>query len=262
MSKAKVVLAVVAILCLATVAQAQLAKVQVPNHGLVIDASLYSGPSGTGPTAYAQDVLVPWLQAGRNTTGPNYVTGQTWRGQGLWSSYTADFNDANGGEYIGIGMIVNADMADNLGQYFTSFGGLDLTTLPDPNPRNYIFLKPTIVEDTNLDGVIDQYDAFNFGASGGSPEGDINSGLPSAWAWMIGDGLQQGAADQYCAFAFGANSPVTYNDVGTEPDVWVIPSGASAHAGVTTVPEPSTVVLLLAAIAGLAAAYIRKMGRV
>jgi hypothetical protein len=213
-------------------ARAQYPAIDVPFDGLIIDAGTYSGTSGTGLLAYAKDLLVPLLNAGRN--------GGTWDGHGLYSSYVAGIDASVDGEYLALGMIINSEMASRYGYYYKTFGGVDLTTLSDPNPMNYVFLKPTFVGDTNLDGVVDGFDQANFDANYGQAVDDVN--MPRAVAWMVGDFFHDDLVGADDAQALSQNMGSTPENTGLEihHDYWV------------AVPEPSTWALLVAAALGLA----------
>jgi hypothetical protein len=209
-----------------SLAHGQWSKIDIPWNGLIIDAAAYAGPGGTGPLAYANDVLAPWLDAGRN--------GGAWNGVGLTSSYVSDVDASYGREYLAVGMVINSELNDRYGYYYQSFGGRDLSTQLDPNPFSYIFLKTTYVGDTNLDGVVDAYDTDNLNLNYGQLV--LSPGL----AWMVGDFNHDAITDSTDATALSQNLGTTLV-YPPKPELYITKNAWG------TVPEPGAFALLGAA---------------
>lgn len=144
----------------------------------------------------------------------------------------------NGGGWNGLG-IRSATAAGTFG--VTTIGdltGADYKSFNGPTATFYTLavadadtiIKYTWTGDVNLDGIVDDTDLFAFGAT----YSDLG---PTPGGYAQGDMNFDGVVDDADLFAFAGN----YSDLGPTPPL--------SGGGVTPVPEPSTIILLVMGIA-------------
>jgi autotransporter-associated beta strand protein len=199
-------------LTIAGPADAPTAKFDINNNAAIID---YSGAS---PAATVRQQIL----ASRGGAG----LGATWTGMGIASS-TAAAAVATEPESRSIGYAENAALP--LGAY-TEFRG----QMAD---ETSVLIAYTRTADANLDGIVDDNDVTIVGAN-------YAPGVAQA-SWAAGDFDYNGFIDDDDVTLLGA-----FYDPSAAPLIAPAPSVLSA-AGIAAVPEPSSLVLLGVAAAGL-----------
>jgi hypothetical protein len=191
------------------------------------DNSAILNYTGTSPEATVRQQII----AGRGGPG----LGQGWNGMGITSSAAAAAN-ATDGESRSVGYAENSTMP--LGA-LTTFRG-------QPVDETSILMAFTRTGDANLDGVVNDNDVTIVGAT-------YAPGVANA-SWAMGDFDYNGFVDDNDVTLLGA-----FYDPSAPPLAAPAPPGGS---GVSAVPEPATLVLLmLGALAVGAFRYSRRAPR-
>jgi len=177
-------------------------------------AGSWSGTAYTGTLGQAQ--------TGRN--------GGAWNGPGI---NTSSSTPVRGVESFAVGVALNSDLG--VGKSYANFGGV-------PVSGTDVLVRFTRTGDANLDGNIDGDDYFKI---------DSNVGNVATASWLKGDFDYNGRIDGDDYFLIDANYGRQVNPLVPVPGSGILAgSSASPLAGVTAVPEPSSIGLIAAAAIG------------
>lgn len=201
-----------------------------------------SPPTSYGILAPTAAQPVPTSYAQINTYLINGYNSGLWNGTGGINSAPAA---AIGGQTL-LGINSGAEYIGSTGSSFYGHTVANGDTL----------VKYTYAGDLNLDGVVDDADAFTFVNSYLQDEFGATIDTPGNYA--AGDITFDGIVNDADAFSFVNQYPSA--DYGLPPlngGQFAAAGAASAHAG-TAVPEPSTVVLLIMGIGFALVPFVRK----
>jgi hypothetical protein len=160
------------------------------------------------------------IVSAKNGVDVNFVT--TWDGSGITSSTARTANVAAGFDLTGLGVIRNSDLdvATGVpGSTFATFSGRSVT--PDD-----VLVKYTYTGDGNLDGAVtfDDYAAMD----------SAFFGLIANLGWATGD--------------INFDGDITFDDYSIVDQAFFFQGAPLSHAELTAVPEPVSMMLLVAAV--------------